>query len=292
MLDASISKIMAALATTLLLSACASNDLSLPPVTQEADTSHRFGVFVWHELLTTDPDAAKRFYGGLFGWTFEDVPAADGETYTVIYHGDRPVGGIVDARSFGTTDNVSQWVPVLSISDVDAAAASTSAAGGRVFSGPVDVEGRGRIAVLGDPQGGVITVLRSATGDPRTDDLSPGGFVWNEFWSEDPAGALAFYSRLGGYNTERSEVRAGRVYYNLAHATVAAAGVLETPVEGIGAGWVAYVGVRDVDESVARVEALGGKVIIDTVEMVGNSDAAGIVDPSGAGLMLQTWPPR
>jgi predicted enzyme related to lactoylglutathione lyase len=52
------------------------------------------------------------------------------------------------------------------------------------------------------------------------------------------------------------------------------------------------VGVRDVEAAVSKVAGLGGKVIVDTVETVGSSDAAAIVDPSGAGLMLQTWPLR
>jgi len=280
----------AAVAAALIVAACASTSIRLPPITSMPSGENRYGVFVWHDLLTTDPDAAKRFYGGLFDWTFEDFAVGRGGSYTVIYHGDKPIGGIVDARQFDSGVNVSQWIPVLSVADVDAAVATTLAAGGETFADPVDIEGRGRMAVIGDPQGAVMTLLRSASGDPRYDDLAVGGFIWNEVWTGNIPGALDFYSRLADYNTSRTSIREGETYHYLSQATVPVAGVLQNPVPGLRPSWVSYVGVRDVDETLARVENLGGRIIVDTVETAGTSDAAAIVDPSGAGLMLQTWP--
>ena len=32
----------------------------------------KHGDFVWYELMTPDPDAAQKFYGGLIGWKFEE----------------------------------------------------------------------------------------------------------------------------------------------------------------------------------------------------------------------------
>jgi predicted enzyme related to lactoylglutathione lyase len=71
---------------------------------------------------------------------------------------------------------------------------------------------------------------------------------------------------------------------------VPVAGVLQNPIPDLRTSWVSYIGVRDVDDILTRVEGLGGRIIVDTIEMAGTSDAAAIVDPSGAGLMLQTWP--
>ena len=87
-----------AIAAALIVAACASASISLPPITSKPSGLERFGVFVWHDLLTTDPDAAKRFYGGLFGWTFTDFDVGRDGSYTVIYNGETPIGGIVDAR--------------------------------------------------------------------------------------------------------------------------------------------------------------------------------------------------
>ncbi len=280
----------AAVAAALIVAACATTSISLPPITSAPSGLDRPGVFVWHDLLTTDPAAAKRFYGGLFDWTFRDFEVGRDGSYTVIYNGETPIGGIVDARQFNAGINVSQWIPVLSVTDVDAAVATTLAAGGRTFADPVDIEGRGRMAVIGDPQGAVMSLLRSASGDPRYDDLTVSGFIWNEIWADNIPGALDFYTRVAGYNAAQASIRAGETYHYLSQATVPVAGVLQNPIPGLRPSWVSYVGVRDVDETLARVENLGGRIIFDTVETAGTSDAAAIVDPSGAGLMLQTWP--
>ena len=44
------------------------------------------GAFSWCELMTPDPEGAKRFYGTLFGWTLEDMDMGRG-TYTVVKAG-------------------------------------------------------------------------------------------------------------------------------------------------------------------------------------------------------------
>ena len=40
-------------------------------------TEHAFSTFSWVDLSSTDADGAKAFYGGLFGWEFADITAAD-----------------------------------------------------------------------------------------------------------------------------------------------------------------------------------------------------------------------
>ena len=54
------------------------------------------GKFVWHDLITDDSAAARGFYGGLFGWSFEVTTHPNGGDYTLIRHGERYLGGIVE----------------------------------------------------------------------------------------------------------------------------------------------------------------------------------------------------
>ena len=55
------------------------------------------GTFLWNELNTRNPDAAKTFYAATLGWTFDGMPMPDG-TYWVIKMGDASVGGIFTVK--------------------------------------------------------------------------------------------------------------------------------------------------------------------------------------------------
>src|SRR5689334_4373426 len=81
------------------------------------------GRFVWRELYTRDVEAAKRFYGGLFGWSFEDSPMGPGMTYTLVKQGDRQLAGIMDITNMpGDTAQVpTHWASYISVADADQA---------------------------------------------------------------------------------------------------------------------------------------------------------------------------
>ena len=111
--------------SVLLLAACASTSINLPAVS-ESPTSERLpGKIIWHELLTNDPAASKRFYGELFGWQFEGVGMATGlgrnSTYTLIWHNGWMIGGMIDTEALNGRTDISQWVVLMSVDDIDAA---------------------------------------------------------------------------------------------------------------------------------------------------------------------------
>jgi predicted enzyme related to lactoylglutathione lyase len=103
------------------------------------------GAMNWNDLITPDPDGAERFYGELFGWTFEDVPDAQG--YRVIKNGDRENGGVL-----GRAGATAGWIPYFGHEDVDRAIAEIPGLGGQVLDGPVRMW-EGAIGVFADPQG-------------------------------------------------------------------------------------------------------------------------------------------
>jgi uncharacterized protein len=94
-------------------------------------TSYAPGTFSWVELLTTDTEAAKAFYGGLFGWEHRDDPAGETGVYTTFAIGDRPFAGMFelseDMRARGVPPN---WGSYVTVEDVDAMAARASELGG------------------------------------------------------------------------------------------------------------------------------------------------------------------
>ena len=103
----------------------------------------------WNELITPDPAAAVRFYGGLFGWTTE-VMSMPGMDYTMLKLGDNTFGGIMVPPQPGIP---AHWLHYVSVADVDAAVAKAVSLGASVCAGPMDIGEAGRIAVIRDPQG-------------------------------------------------------------------------------------------------------------------------------------------
>jgi predicted enzyme related to lactoylglutathione lyase len=76
------------------------------------------GSFCWNELLTHDPERAKKFYAETIGWSFDAMPMQDGGTYWVAKAGDKMVGGIFELK--GDMASVPEsWMPYLAVDNVD-----------------------------------------------------------------------------------------------------------------------------------------------------------------------------
>src|SRR6478736_6497695 len=103
------------------------------------------GRFVWHQLNTTDPDAAKRFYGDLLGWSFRENDMGGGMIYTEIgLDGDYFAGLMSLMAPEGTPPH---WSAYITSDDVDASAEKVKRLGGQVVFGPDDIPNVGRFAL-------------------------------------------------------------------------------------------------------------------------------------------------
>jgi uncharacterized protein len=112
------------------------------------------GALAWNDLITPDPDAAARFYGELFGWTFMEIPNSGG--YRAIQNRGRSNGGMLAREGMPPS-----WIPYFGHADVATLHAGVAELGGRALSAPVAVPS-GRFALFADPQGAVFAAL---TGD-------------------------------------------------------------------------------------------------------------------------------
>ena len=104
---------------------------------------------VWNELITPDPAAAVKFYGGLFGWTTETMPMP-GMNYTMLKHGGETFGGIMSPKQPGTPPN---WMHYVGVASLEETIAKAAALGAKVCMPPMEIGDTGRIAILQDPQG-------------------------------------------------------------------------------------------------------------------------------------------
>jgi predicted enzyme related to lactoylglutathione lyase len=120
------------------------------------------GTWSWSELLTTDVEAAKAFYGEVFGWTANT--AGDGPTgaYTEWQVNGRSVGGMMQKPPMMPAEVPPHWGVYFAVADTDAAVERVQELGGSQLMPPMDIE-PGRFAVVADPFGGTFNVIALKT---------------------------------------------------------------------------------------------------------------------------------
>lgn len=244
------------------------------------------GKVIWNDLVTEDIDAAQRFYGGMFGWTFQESRGEGGAEYLLAREGDAYVAGLLSANERSDGRNVSRWVPYVSVTDVDAALERSVAAGATVAASARDLA-LGRVAALVDPQGAVIGIANSSIGDPddRTTRGALGRVVWNEMLSADPIASAGFYRLLAGYELETVNRRGGD-YTLLKQGSMPRAGVMQRPNENVEPVWLTHFGVSDPAAAARKAASLGGQVIAAPSQDLRDGNMAIVTDPSGAVLIL------
>lgn len=280
---------------SLLVAACAAVNVNLPPITEDATGERHDGKVVWRDLLTNTPDESRRFYGELFGWEFEkpgiDIGIGGAGAYTLIRHEGRLIGGIVDTVAIGRSENISQWITTMAVTDIEAAVGRVADAGGSVMSPPESIGSRGQMAVVEDPTGAVFAMLQTSEGDPPDYEPDYNGWLWDELWTSDVGKATDFYRTVIGFQYTDHDINVtDHDYRVLKMNDTPRAGVLPNPFEGERPVWVNYLRVEDPSAITARVENLGGTILVEAQERPIGGEVAFIAGPSGAGVALQTWP--
>jgi hypothetical protein len=126
------------------------------------------GSMVWEDLRSSDPDAARAFYGALFGYEYEPIELAGPDYTTFRLPSEQAplggMGGMMDSPD-GTP---SHWLVYFAVADTDAAVAAAEAAGGSVLAPAKDTQ-FGRMAWLADPDGAAFTVMQVDPSAPTPD---------------------------------------------------------------------------------------------------------------------------
>lgn len=136
------------------------------------------GEFSWHELVTTDPQAALKFYGALFGWekAGEHDMGPMGSYYLFGRNGN-PLGGMF--KMAAGMPGGPAWLGYVRVKDVNKVVNKVKSAGGKLVNGPMEVPGGDWIAQFSDPQGAMFAVhtvkadLESAAAQPAEPAAAP-----------------------------------------------------------------------------------------------------------------------
>ena len=246
--------------------------------------TYQHGMFVWRELMTSDAEAALRFYTELFGWKAKAVPLP-GNTYYLLHVGDKQVGGVMKMAADMTMPPA--WSSYVSVPNVDDACAKAKADGGQVVWGPVDMENVGRMAGLVDAQGAVLFVMKGVHGDMPYATPKPGEFCWEQLNTTDVAAAKKFYGDVCGWNTKAMEGAPGTEVFGIGTLGQGeqTATLMQGP-PGVPAHWLTYVVVDKLAPARERATRLGGKVMIEKIDVPKIGSFAVLQDPQGATLCI------
>jgi predicted enzyme related to lactoylglutathione lyase len=156
------------------------------------------GVPCWIDTNQPDPEAAVAFYGGLFGWEFEDVtpPGAPVRYFLALLRGG-PVAGVASQPE--GTERAVGWDTYVWVADADDTAAKVRAAGGSVLSEPADIGDSGRTALCADPEGAQFCLWQAGEHRGAAVVNEPGSLNFNNLHTRDRDGARAFYGAVFGW---------------------------------------------------------------------------------------------
>jgi predicted enzyme related to lactoylglutathione lyase len=115
--------------------------------------------FVHVEMMSTDVDKAKSFFGKLFDWTLEDMPVGD-MTYTMIRVGEGTGGGMMKNP---IPNAPSMWVAYVLVDDLAAATAKVRSLGGKIMKDITEVPGAGSFVIITDPTGAMLGLWQQKT---------------------------------------------------------------------------------------------------------------------------------
>ncbi len=246
------------------------------------------GVPCWVDLMASDVAASSAFYRAVLGWSVAE-PDDQAGGYVVAEVAGAAVAGIGPEQPGARR----AWTLYFASDDADATAAAAVELGGTVLLAPGDVGPHGRMSLLADPSGAVFGLWQAGTMIGASLVNEPGGLLWEDLRSTDPAKAQDFYASVFGYRIDPLEM-AGEDYgtFRLPEEEQPLGGIggLMGLPEGTPSHWLVYFAVSDVDAAVAAAERGGGRVVEPAFDSPFGRMAA-LADPDGAVFMAMASDP-
>ncbi|MEV0444249.1 VOC family protein [Streptomyces spectabilis] len=252
------------------------------------------GVPCWVDAMLPDVEGGKRFYGELFGWTFDEGAGAEYGHYTQALLDGEPVAALA-AKPDGRMPTT--WTVYLATPDAATAAARVTAAGGQVITEPVPVGPFGTMGLVTDPEGAVFGLWQAGSHHGFGRLREPGAYCWTEVYVRDKSAVDPFYESVFAYGVDDVEVggdaggEGGSEEFRIWSPEGAEAGpgtavggraVMSGAVPAeMPAHFLSYFNVADCDATAAAARRLGGRVRTEPFDMRYGRVAV-LVDNQGA----------
>lgn len=273
--------------------------------------TYPFGVTSWVDLEHQDVDAAKRFYGGLFGWTFtRATPPGIPFQYLIAELDGQDVGGLGGPSDpSGEGPGQPTWNTYVAVDDIHAVATAVESAGGQVLHPPTKAGEGGSNAVCADPDGVQFRLWQADKRLGAQVTNVPGSWNFSDLAATDPRASARFYTEVFGWEFDdlgfATQIRVPGYGDHLAsttdpdiHERQSGVGVPPGFADAIGwlnraddrgPGWHVSFTVADRDETAALAESLGGTVL--SHEDTDWTRTALIADPGGARFTASQFTP-
>lgn len=254
-------------------------------------TKHEPGTFSYAELATSDAAAGKKFYGGLFGWKFDDQELGPDMTYSMAKLGDQVAGALykMGTEMAGVPPH---WLSYVTVADADATAKKAVAAGGKLIKAPFDVMTSGRMAVFADPTGATFAIWQAKEHIGSTVKGEPGALAWHELYTTNVDAAGKFYVQTFDWKTMSMDMGAMGTYTMFlpesGEKSDHVGGMMAMPpnMKGAPPNWLAYFTAADVDASTKKAGELGGKTLMPPTDIPKVGRFSIVQDPQGAVFAL------
>jgi uncharacterized protein len=245
------------------------------------------GVPCWMDLLTSDTERAREFYGQVFGWT-AGAAAEEFDGYFMFMADGAPAAGCMPVPAGVELPDV--WGTYLAVADL-AATLTAATAGGAAIRVPVmAVADLGTQAIITDPGGASIGLWQAETfpGFGPIGSGRPGTPAWFELQSLDYAASVAFYREVFGWTpqviSDTDEFRLSAIE----DGGQPVAGIMDATgylTAQDGPHWDTYISVPNTDKALALAVELGGQVTRPGTDTpYGRLGAA--TDPMGAAFKI------
>jgi hypothetical protein len=237
---------------------------------------------IWIELYTTDTDAAREFYTGLFGWTVQESGPEYGG-YALFLRDGAPVAGLMSNHQGGPDS----WTVYLESNNAEDTVAMARENGGEVIVETMEVGDLGQMAVVTDAAGAAVGVWQPGEHPGFAVRGEIGAPAWFEVLSNDYERSVPFYEAVFGWDTHPMSDTPEFRYTTLGKGDHALAGILDatTQLAGRPSHWSFYLEVDDTDATLTRARELGGSEVT-APEDSPYGRVATIADPAGVSFCV------
>lgn len=243
------------------------------------------GAPCWVDLMTSDVDRARDFYGRLFGWTSDDPIEEFGGYFNFSKDGTLVAGGMPAMPEAGPP-NI--WSVYLASDDARKTVEVAAANGAQIIAPAMDVADLGTMAVMIDPTGAVIGTWQPGTHKGFGIHAETGTPSWFELHTKDHGAAVEFYRTVFGWDTSAVSDTDDFRYTTANAGEQQLAGVMDAsaflPSE-VPSNWAVYFGTDNTDATLAKIVELGGSVV-EPAQDTPYGRLAVAADPMGARFRL------